>query len=124
MKAYGDDQLVAAALEGRLDELEPRLATTLGFLRKVTLTPWDLTAADLAPMREAGIGDAAIEEATRVCLCFNVIDRLADALDYETAQGRGLKVNVKILLGVGYSAAVIPGSPPGLPSGIGLRDRW
>jgi len=115
VQAYGEDTLVAAALEGRLDELEPRLSATLGFLGKVTLTPWDLSAADLVPMREAGVGDAAIEEAVRASLCFNVIDRLADAFDYEVAKGRGLKVNVKILLGLGYSAAVIPGSPKWSP---------
>ena len=107
--------MVAAALEGRLDTLEPRLSATLGFLKKVTLTPWDLSAADLVPLREAGVGDAAIEEATRASLCFNIIDRLADAFDYKLAEGRGLQVNVKILLGAGYSAAVIPGSPTWSP---------
>ena len=111
MKVYGDDAVVTAALEGRLEELEPRLRATLGFLEKVTLTPWDLSATDLVPMREAGLDDAAIEEATRIALCFNVIDRLADAFNYEMSSGRGLKVSVSLILGVGYGAAVIPGSP-------------
>jgi hypothetical protein len=108
--------VVKAAIEGRLDALEPRLATTLAFLRKLTLMPWDTSAADLVPMREAGVVDAAIEEAARVCLSFNVIDRLADSFDYEMSKGRTMTVNVRLLLGLGYTAAVIPGlrrwSPP------------
>ncbi len=115
MNAPGDDALIHTALAGRLDELEPRLATTLTFLAKLTRDPWNTTAADLAPMRAAGLSNAAIEEATRVALCFNTFNRLADAFDYELSSARTLKVSSTILLGPGYGAAVLPGSPRWTP---------
>lgn len=67
-------------------------------------------------MRAAGVSDAAIEEAARVCMGLSVFNRLSDALDFEVSEGRALKINAQILLRAGYGAAVVPGarrwSPP------------
>ncbi len=54
---------------------------TLGFLEKVTLAPAEIGPEDVAPLRAAGVSEQAIEDALVVCALFNIIDRLADALD-------------------------------------------
>ncbi len=54
----------------------------LGFLEKLTLAPGDVATADVAPLRIAVISDQAIKDAIAVCTCFNIIDRLADSLNF------------------------------------------
>ena len=54
----------------------------LGFLEKLTLTPGEVRPSDAAPLREVGISDKALEDAIGVCTCFNIIDRLADSLNF------------------------------------------
>jgi hypothetical protein len=38
---------------------------------------------DITPMRLAEVSDQAIEDAIYVCTYFNIIDRIADSLDFE-----------------------------------------
>ena len=54
----------------------------LGFLEKLTLAPGDIGQGDLIPLHAAGVSDAAIEDAVYVCTFFNIIDRVADSLDF------------------------------------------
>ena len=51
----------------------------LGLLERVTLSPDEVGAEDIAAVRAAGVSDAAIEDALAVCACFDVIDRVAEA---------------------------------------------
>ena len=48
----------------------------------MTLRPHRVTRDDVAVVRAAGVADAAIEDALTVCACFNLIDRVADALGF------------------------------------------
>jgi len=54
----------------------------LGFLEKLTLAPGNIGQEDLIPLWAAGVSDAAIEDAVYVCVFFNIIDRIADSLDF------------------------------------------
>ncbi len=54
----------------------------LGFLEKLTLAPGNIGQEDLIPLWAAGVSDAAIEDAVYVCAFFNIIDRIADSLDF------------------------------------------
>ncbi len=81
----------------------------LAFLEKLTLRPAELGAEDVAPLRAAGLDDAAVESAMYVAFVFNVMDRLADAFDFRVNDERGLKWVARILLKVGYGAGVVPG---------------
>jgi len=54
----------------------------LGFLEKLTLQPGDVDATDIQPVRAAGVSDQAIEDAIYICSLFNMIDRVADALNF------------------------------------------
>lgn len=42
-----------------------------------------MTAADVAALRQAGLDDVAIHDATQVIAYFNYINRVADALGVE-----------------------------------------
>ena len=59
------------------------LRATLDLLQKVTLTPAEVTAADVEAARATGVTEAAIEDALAVCACFNLIDRVADSLGFD-----------------------------------------
>jgi uncharacterized peroxidase-related enzyme len=78
------ETLVASALEDwRSATIDERLRAALGFIEKLTLTPDGVTAADIIPLRAAGLSDAAIEDAIHVCTLFQVYDRLADSFDFD-----------------------------------------
>lgn len=81
----------------------------LEFLEKLTLTPANITADDIAPLKAAGLTDTAIEEAIYVCYLFNIMDRLADAFDFHLPSRKGHRLNGHILNRVGYRLASIPG---------------
>jgi alkylhydroperoxidase family enzyme len=106
----GDAALVQAALDDwRTAPISPRLQATLGLLERLTLSPEELTAADLEPVRTAGVGDAAIADAIHVCVVFSIIDRLADALDFTLPTATNLRWAVRVLLRAGYRAISLPG---------------
>ena len=110
MRALKGDSIVSALLEDyRTAPIDERLRTTLAFLEKLTLAPNSIVEQDLVPMRAAGVSDAAIEEAIRVCFLFNTIDRIADALNFELPTDQSLRWVARILHKVGYWPASVPG---------------
>jgi alkylhydroperoxidase family enzyme len=54
----------------------------LGFLEKLTLSPGAVGAEDGLALRGAGIDAQAAVDAIYVCILFNIIDRVADSLDF------------------------------------------
>ncbi|MCL4869868.1 MAG: hypothetical protein KJ063_12945 [Anaerolineae bacterium] len=81
----------------------------MGFLEKLTLNPETVGPTDVEPMRQAGVTDAAIEEAIQVCFCFNVITRLADAFAFDMPTAEGFKKSGEMLYKMGYGTSSIPG---------------
>ena len=57
--------------------------STLDLLQKVTLSPGAVGREDVEAVRAEGVSDEAIEDALMVCACFNLIDRVADALGFD-----------------------------------------
>ena len=77
---YGDEALVWSAI----DDLEgssvgPEEKAMLRFARKVTLDSGAITAADMAPLKEAGWDDTAIFYAIAACALFNFYNRYVSA---------------------------------------------
>ncbi len=60
-------------------------------------------------MRAAGLSDRAIEEAIYVSTMFNIMDRLADAFDFEMTPPGALPKVVFVLTRAGYGAGSVPG---------------
>ena len=102
-KAYGSKDKVARILEDwRNAPLEDRTRAMLAFLEKLTLAPDSLTAADVAPLRAAGISDAAIEDAIHVCTLFSVYTRLADTFEFDIPSEAAFDQGAVSLLTRGY----------------------
>lgn len=100
----GDEALVEAVLEDwRTAPIEEPLRAMLGFLEKLTLEPERVTAADVAPLRAAGLSDEAIEDAIHVCALFNIYDRMADVLEFDIPAPEGFAQGAKMLLKRGYA---------------------
>lgn len=111
-KAWGSADAVKAVLDDyRSAKLDPKLRTTLAFLEKLTLTPAEVGAADIEPMRAAGVRADAMRDAVEVAALFNVIDRLADAFDFDVATPADGPRTAFILLKLGYRGASVPGAP-------------
>ena len=52
----------------------------VGWCYKLTLTPQEMTEADLEPLRAQGLSDRAIHDAAQVVALFAYFNRLADGL--------------------------------------------
>lgn len=67
----------------RQADLSERQRAILGYAHKLTVEPWAMTAADLEPMRAAGLGDAEILAVNQVTAYYAYVNRLADGLGVE-----------------------------------------
>ena len=66
----------------------PRNKALLAYAAKVTLDPKDITADDIADMREAGLSDEEILRATLVAAYFNFSNRISLSLGVDLEKGR------------------------------------
>ena len=86
----------------RTAPVAPKVRAVLALLEKLTLAPADVRAADVAPLRAAGVSDAAIEDAIQVCVLFNIYDRLADAMGWHLPGPDGYAASGRNLMKRGY----------------------
>ncbi len=106
----GNEELVTAVLaDWRTAPVTEKVRATLGFLERVTLHPDQVSAEDLAPLRAAGVGDRAIQEALYVCFLFNLMDRLADTFGFHLPTADGFRNGGRTLYKRGYGMSSIPG---------------
>jgi len=54
---------------------------------KLTRTPWEMTRADLDPLRRAGLDDRAILDLAMVTAYYAYVNRLAEGLGVEIEPG-------------------------------------
>ncbi len=66
-------------------EFEGKELVLLNYVRKLTLEPQRMKAADIAALRAAGADDGEIFEANQVCAYFNYSNRLLNGLGVTTA---------------------------------------
>jgi alkylhydroperoxidase family enzyme len=78
------------------------MRVTLQLLEKVTLHPAEVTPEDIVPLLDAGVSKQAIEDALVVCALFNMIDRMADALDVAVPSAQEFALTGDRLLKHGY----------------------
>lgn len=101
--SYGEDGLIQAVLaDYRTAPIPEKLRAMLGFLEKLTLQPAEVGPDDAVPLRAAGLSDEEIESAVQVCTLFNIINRVADSLGFETTDRKGYDASARRLLSVGY----------------------
>ena len=58
-------------------------AALCAYAEKLTLSPQEMVEADVNVLRQHGLDDRAIHDATQVISYFNYINRIADALHVE-----------------------------------------
>jgi alkylhydroperoxidase family enzyme len=75
---------------------------TLALLEKLTLAPETFGPDDVQAVRDAGVSDAAIEDALHVQAAFNAIVRIADAFRFHVPDGAGFTAGARMLLDRGY----------------------
>ena len=90
-KALGDHELVKEVLDDwRSAPIDERLQATLGFLEKLTLSPEDIRLEDVVVLGAAAVSYLAVEDAIFISTLVNIIDRIADALDFEVPAQDGV----------------------------------
>ncbi len=77
--AVGRDPLAAP--------VPPRMQAMGRYAEKLTATPWTMTAADLGPMRAAGLAEGEIADVNYICGYFNLMNLLALGLGIEPHAG-------------------------------------
>jgi alkylhydroperoxidase family enzyme len=92
------------------------LRSTLGMIEKLTLTPDRFRSEDVAVLRAEGLPDQAIADAIYICVGFNIVTRVADALGVSIPSPKVFVRGVKFSLIMGYK--MLSGLPSG---GIGSR---
>lgn len=75
---------------------------TLGFLVKLTDTPDSINPRDLEAPRRNGVTERAIVDAIYICVGFNIINRIADALDFKTPPAYVFAKGTKFMRTFGY----------------------
>jgi uncharacterized peroxidase-related enzyme len=80
----------------------PEVPAMVGFLRRLSRDPDGVTPADLAGLREVGIGDEAIREATHAAVLLEVCNRVNSALGVEAMSDDGNARAAAMLLRRGY----------------------
>lgn len=82
--------------------MDARVRAALALLETMTLRPGDLAAADIGPLRAAGVSEAGVVDALHVGFLFNTIDRIADSLGFLTVTSEGYGKSADRLLKHGY----------------------
>lgn len=105
-----DDNVVAAVLsDWRTAPIDDQLRALLGFLEKLVLAPAEVGPADAELVRATGLSDQAIEEAIYVSFIFNVVNRMADAFDFQIPSPQGQGKVADFLFKFGYGTGSVPG---------------
>lgn len=109
MKGLDKATVEAVLTDWRTAPIPERLRATLTYLEVLTLRPAEVTADTMRALRAAGVGPQAIREATYVCFLFNVLDRLADALDFALPTEEEAEKIGRLTFRLGYGIAKLPG---------------
>ena len=81
----------------------------LGFIEKLTLHPEKLGPADADAVRATGVSDDAIVDAIHVAALFNMIDRMADSLNFDVPPYESFLARADTMLAEGYLLYALPG---------------
>jgi len=101
-KESGEALIQRVLADYRTAPIPEKLRATLGFLERLTLHPAEVGADDAVALRAAGLSDEEIEDAVHVCALFNIINRVADSLGFETADADGYAKSARYLMSFGY----------------------
>ena len=99
---YGGDVLDDRLTKLDDAEISAQARAMLPLLDAFTLNHGELGPAGVSAVRVAGVSDEAIVDAFYVAYLFNIINRMADALEFEVGSQADFDKSTKSLLGRGY----------------------
>jgi alkylhydroperoxidase family enzyme len=103
----------------RTAPITKELRSTLGLIEKLTLAPDQFGSEDVAALRAEGLADQAIADAIYICVGFNIVNRIADALGVKVPSPKVFVRGVKFSLIIGYK--LLSGLPTG---GLGSQHTY
>jgi uncharacterized peroxidase-related enzyme len=68
------------------EDVDVRMRPVLAFVRKLTLSPGKITAADVDVIFVAGWNDLALHDAVAICALFNLMNRLVNGLGVDASE--------------------------------------
>ncbi len=68
------------------EHLDPKMRPVLAFVRKLTLSPATITAADADAVFAAGWNDRALHDAVAICGLFNLMNRVVNGLGVKASE--------------------------------------
>lgn len=77
------DALIATLTRSGTEALAPAERAMLAYAHKLTVTPGEMTAADVAALRTHGFDDLAIHDICNIVAYFAYVNRIADGLGVE-----------------------------------------
>jgi alkylhydroperoxidase family enzyme len=81
------DKLTGEILtDWRTAPISEKLRAVLGFIVQLTDAPDRIGPHDISLLRGLGVSDRAIIDAAYICVGFNIINRIADAMDFKVPQ--------------------------------------
>ena len=80
---HAEELVRPLAADWRRAALDAPDAALCAYAEKLTRTPWEVGAADLTSLRDAGLDDRAILDACQIVAYFNYVTRIADGLGVE-----------------------------------------
>lgn len=83
-------------------DITPKHKAMLTFLKKLTLTPEAVGAADAKAVLDAGVSEQAFKDALFVQAMFAFITRCADSFNFEIPGEEGFKASAQSLRRFGY----------------------
>lgn len=75
----------------------------LGFIEKMTLHPEELGPDDADAVRAAGVSEQAMIDAVHAAAAFNIIDRIADSVEFNVVSRESFHRGALQLLKRGYA---------------------
>jgi uncharacterized peroxidase-related enzyme len=82
--------------------IRPEVAAVLPLLEKVTRTPDQVKSSDVDAVRAAGVPDEGIVDALHVNLVFNIMNRLANAFDFQWDSEQHVRVGAQVIHRISY----------------------
>ena len=82
------------------------MRAALPLIRVLTLEPERFGAVHIDAARHAGLSDEDILDVVHICVAFNIIDRVADAMAFAVPPEDHMRAGAAMVRRVGYSLPV------------------
>jgi uncharacterized peroxidase-related enzyme len=98
----GKDVIEAVYADRATAPVSAEVKAALSLIETITLRPDELGPDDIEAARTAGLSNEAIEHVFDVATIFNLINRLADAFEFNVPDQERLDQDAKVVLRFGY----------------------